>query len=190
MQAPPGPGHNRGPSTEEGTAWRAHCWRRAREALLPTLPIEVVRLRVARAKELGLPYRTYAGIRASTGHDVIGLLFSSNALRLLRATDRLPEDRRARLAAIRGADRTALAQPPLAPAALLALAPLDAAHPAPSSRDSWPATRDRLRAVLRDRHLPGDGVVLVAETMLEREWLEAGRLAGLLSGDAFFAPPA
>jgi len=34
----PGPGHNNGPSLEEGAAWRTHCWRQAREALLPTLP--------------------------------------------------------------------------------------------------------------------------------------------------------
>jgi hypothetical protein len=29
----------------------------------------------------------------------------------------------------------------------------------------------------------------VGETALEREWVEAGRLAGFLSGDAYFAPP-
>ncbi len=186
----PGPGHNNGPSLEDGAAWRAHCWRRAREALLPTLPIEVVRLRVARAKELGLPYRTYAGLRASTGQDVIGFLFSSNALRLLRPTDRLPPAHRERLAALVRADRVALAQPPLRPEALLGAAPLDAAYAAPRVTESWPATRDRLRAILRDRRLSGDGVVLVAETALEREWVEAGRLAGFMTGEAFFAPAA
>ena len=44
-----GPGHNGGPSLEGGTSWRRHCWTQARERLLPTLPIEVVRLRVKRA---------------------------------------------------------------------------------------------------------------------------------------------
>jgi hypothetical protein len=186
MVVTPGPGHNNGPSLDDGTAWRAHCWRQAREALLPTLPIEVVRLRVARARELGLPYRTYAGIRASTGHDVIGFLFSSNALRLIRPTDRLPDDRRDRLGAILRADRLGIAQPPLRPEALLQSAPLDAAFAAPRSADSWPVTRNHLRALLRDRRLPGDGVVLVGETALEREWVEAGRLAGFLSGEAYF----
>lgn len=185
----PGPGHNNGPSLDEGAAWRTHCWRQARENLLPTLPIEVVRLRVARARELGLPYKTYAGIRASTGRDVIGFLFSSNALRLLRATDRVPQDRRARLESLIRTDRLGLAQPPLSPQALLAAAPLDAAHPAPRFTDPWPGTRDRLRALLRDRRLPGDGVVLVGETALEREWVEAGRLAGFVPGDAYFAAP-
>jgi hypothetical protein len=188
MVLTPGIGHNNGPSLEEGTAWRAHCWRQARETLLPTLPIEVVRLRVARAKELGLPYKTYAGIRASTGHDVIGFLFSSNALRVLRPTDRLPDLHRGRLAALLRADRVALAQRPLRPEALLQGTPLDAAFAAPRSIDSWPATRDRLRTLLRERGLPGDGVVLVGETALEREWVEAGRLAGFVSGDAYFAP--
>lgn len=179
-------GHNNGPSLDDGAAWRTHCWRQARDALLPTLPIEVVRLRVRRAQELGLPYRTYASIRASTGTDVIGFLFSSNALRLLRATDRLPEDRRAKLAAL-AADRIALVHPPLTSDAVLAQAPLDAAHPAPFFTDPWPAARENLRAVLRQRKLPGDAVLLVAETALERDWVEAGRLAGVIPGDAYFA---
>ena len=188
MGLTPGPGHNGGPSLEEGTAWRAHCWRQARAALLPTLPIEVVRLRVTRAKELGLPYRTYAGIRASTGHDVIGFLFSTNALRLLRPTDALPADRAERLAALQACDRVALVQPPLDPARVLALTPLDAAHAAPRSTDSWPVMRDRLHAVLRSRGKAGDGYVLVAETAAERTWVEAARLAGFLTGDRYFSP--
>lgn len=182
----PGIGHNAGPTLDEGATWRAHCWRQARAALLPTLPVEVVRLRVARARELGLDYRTYAGVRASTGRDLVGFLFSTNALRLLRATDALPEDRRARLAAIQGASRTALTQPPLDPARVLALAPLDAAHRAPPSTDAWPAMRDRLRAVLRERGMPGDAVLLVAETAAERDWCEAGHLAGVITGERYF----
>ncbi|WP_295074341.1 hypothetical protein [Tabrizicola sp.] len=43
-------GHNGGPSLEGGVSWRKHCWSAARERLLPTLPIEVVRLRVKRAQ--------------------------------------------------------------------------------------------------------------------------------------------
>lgn len=184
----PGPGHNGGPSLDEGVAWRAFAWRRAREALLPTLPVEVVRLRVARARELGLDYRTYAGVRAATGRDVIGFLYSTNALRLLRATDALPADRAERLAAVAGADRVALVQPPLDPARVLAAAPLDAAHRAPPSTLTWGEARDRLRGLLRARGLPGDAVVLVGETAAEREWAEAARLAAFLPGDRAFAP--
>ena len=61
-----GIGHNNGPTMEAGYTWRKHVWTRARADLLPTLPIEVVRLRVKRAAELGLPYKTYASVRAST----------------------------------------------------------------------------------------------------------------------------
>jgi 3,4-dihydroxy 2-butanone 4-phosphate synthase / GTP cyclohydrolase II len=97
-----GIGHNKGPTMEAGYSWRKHSWTKARENLLPTLPIEVVRLRVKRAKALGLPYKTYASVRASSGHDVIGFLFSSNALDLLRAQDRLAADRALRIAALTG----------------------------------------------------------------------------------------
>jgi hypothetical protein len=184
----PGIGHNNGPSLDDGALWRRFAWARSREALLPTLPIEVVRLRVARAKALGLPYRTYAGIRASTGHDIVAFLFSTNALRLLRPTDHLPDDRRARLGALAPCDRTALVHAPLHLRTVLILAPLDAAHPAPAPSASWSATRDHLRAVLRDRGHPPDGVVLVGETDQERGWTEAGRLAGFLTGESYFAP--
>jgi hypothetical protein len=188
MTALPGLGHNNGPSLDEGAAFRTHAWRRAREDLLPTLPIEVVRLRVARARELGLDYRTYAGVRASTGRDVVGFLFSTNALGLLRPTDALPRDRRDRLAALVGCDRTAAVQPPLDARRVLALAPLDAAHPAPAATLPWPAMRDAVRAILRARGLPPDAVLLVGETAAEREWVEAGRMAGFLSGERAFAP--
>ena len=42
-------GYNGGPSLAGGVSWRKHCWSAARERLLPTLPIEVVRLRVKRS---------------------------------------------------------------------------------------------------------------------------------------------
>ncbi|MGL4278870.1 MAG: hypothetical protein ACRCS0_00770, partial [Albidovulum sp.] len=100
-----GPGHNGGPSLEGGVTWRAHCWRSARAALLPKLPVEVVRLRVKRAKEIGLDYRTYAGVRASTGHDLVAFLFSTNALRLLKDQDRMRADEAVKLAGLAGIGR-------------------------------------------------------------------------------------
>jgi len=46
----PAIGHNGGPAlTARGRGWATHCWRQARGALLPHLPVEVVRLRVRRA---------------------------------------------------------------------------------------------------------------------------------------------
>lgn len=68
-EAPTRAGHNGGPAMNPGSAWRRHCWTVAREALLPTLPVEVVRLRLRRARELGLtiaPMRVSGRPRATT----------------------------------------------------------------------------------------------------------------------------
>ena len=183
----PGIGHNNGPSLEPGVSFRRHAWRKARTDLLPRLPIEILRVRVARAKALGLPYRTYAGVRASTGRDVIGFLFSTNALRMLRQGAPMPEDRVEKLAAVE-ADRVALVQGRLDPDEVLATGPLDAALAAPPVTDGWGAARDRVQAVLRDRRLPADGVLLVGDTHLERDWAEAARMAGYLDAARYFAP--
>ncbi|QYZ70647.1 hypothetical protein [Neotabrizicola shimadae] len=180
-----GPGHNGGPSMETGVSWRRHCWTQARERLLPTLPIEVVRLRVKRAAELGLDYKTYAGVRASTGHDIVAFLFSQNALRLAPPMP-LPGDRAARLAAMTACGRIALAQA-ARPEAVLAAANglLDAAHPAPALLGSFAEARTRLRDVLG--RIPGDRVLLVGDHSLERDWVMAGRLAGWLPAERYFA---
>jgi hypothetical protein len=182
-----GIGHNQGPSLDTGTAWRRHCWTRARAALLPVLPVEVVRLRVRRAQRLGLDYRTYAGIRAASGHDVIAFLFSSNALGLIPATAPVPEGVRARLGGIEGAARLGLARTPLTPVALLSLTAgtLDAAAPAPRPFASWAEARATLRAA--HVGLPSDGVVLVGAGPDEPGWAEAARLGWFLPAERFFA---
>ena len=182
-----GIGHNQGPTMEPGARWRRHAWTKARAALLPVLPIEVLRTRVRRAADLGLDYRTYASIRASTGHDVIGFLFSTNALRLLSARAVLPDDRAAALGAIRQAGRIALTRGPLSPPQVLALAPglLDAAYAAPRPFASWAEGRSTVRAALSG--CPADRVILVGDTAEERAWAEAARLAWYLPAGAYFA---
>jgi hypothetical protein len=179
-------GHNGGPTIEPGTSWRRTAWSRARAGLLPTLPVEVVRLRVRRAAELGLDYRAYASFRAASGHDIVALLFSTNALRLLPPRPALPEDRRARLGAIAGAERAALARAPLAPGAVAALAAgvIDRAHPAPRPFAGWGEAR---RAVLAALACPADRVLMVGDTAEERGWSEAARLGGYLPADRYFA---
>ncbi|MEO1640002.1 MAG: hypothetical protein AAFU41_12245 [Pseudomonadota bacterium] len=141
-------GHNSGRVSEPGTSWRRHVWTKARKQLMPTLPLEVVRLRVRRAAELGLPYKTYAGIRASTGHDLIGFMFSSNALHVLRAGQDMPEARRKKLTALQGARRVGLAQRPVGANDLMHLSGIDAAHAAPSFVQSWSAMRDRMQDII------------------------------------------
>jgi hypothetical protein len=171
---------------EPGTSWRRTAWTRARAELLPVLPIEVVRLRVRRARELGLPYKTYAEIRAASGHDLIGFLFSTNALDMVDR-ERLDPGRAARLAAL-AVRRVALAHAPLDPARLAALPEIDAAHAAPRFTESWSAMRDRLRAVIRSEGRPAGGYLLVGETEAEAEWAVAVKAAGFLAGTAYFAP--
>jgi hypothetical protein len=179
-------GHNGGPSMEPGVSWRRHCWTAARARLLPTLPVEVVRLRVKRAAELGLDYKTYAGVRATTGHDVVAFLFSSNALRVTATRPSLPVDRAEKLGSIAGGARIGLAVAPLSASALLqAVSQLDRASPAPFAlarfRDQAATLREALGKV------PPDQVILVGDMALERDWCAAGRLGGYLPADHYFA---
>jgi len=182
-----GIGHNLGPLLGGATGWRRHCWRQARAALLPHLPIEVVRLRVRRATELGLDYKTYAGVRATTGRDLVAFLFSSNALDLRVSQPALAEGKRAALARMTGCDRIMLVQAPLSVGAVIraSLPVMDALHPAPGLLAPDRVIRAELRAALGS--LPADAVMLVGASDLERDWCAAGRLAGYLPADRFFA---
>lgn len=179
-----GIGHNGGPTLESGGAWRRIAWKKAREELLPTLPIEVVRLRVNRAKELGLPYKTYASFRAATGHDLVGFLFSSNALRLERGAEGAA--RLGRIEAI-SADRVAVVLPPLRPEAVARLGGIDAAHRAPTLSMTWRETREAIKAMARAQGHKSAQFVLVGETAIEEGWAYTGQTAGFLTGDRFFA---
>ncbi|MEM9436677.1 MAG: hypothetical protein AAGA15_06515 [Pseudomonadota bacterium] len=180
-----GIGHNNGPTMEAGYTYRKHQWKKAREALLPTLPLMIVRMRVKRAKELGLDYKTYAGVRASTGRDVIGFLFSSNALRLVRAE--LPAETARKVEAIQDARKLALVHSPLDPTAVAEANPaLTRAAAAPLFTESWPAMRDKVRSVIRAENLPSDGVLVIGSTSLEREWAVAAKSAGYLPAERYF----
>lgn len=187
-----GAGHNNGPTLESGQRWRLHCWKKARADLLPNLPIEILRSRVKRAKELGLDYKTYASVRASTGRDVIGFLFSTNALRSFNKSPVIPDDRLQKLKAITDCDQIALVCAPLTPKTLLSVNPaafVDAAQ-APIFSDGWGVCRQQILSALRPKRLSADGVLLIGDTSLEREWAAAGKLAGYLPADRFFSAQA
>ncbi len=177
-------GHNGGPSVAEGERWRRHCWTAARAELLPTLPIEVVRLRVKRAADLGLDYRTYASVRAATGHDVVAFLFSSNALRVRADQLKMPMQRAEKLRFVQ-AERIGLPIGRIEPGALLVMNPeLDRAALAPELWAKFGEAGRRLREILG--RMPGDRVILVGDQAMERDWCAAGRLAGYLSADRYF----
>lgn len=181
-----GIGHNKGPSMEAGFGFRKVAWTRARTALMPTLPLEIVRLRVKRAQRLGLPYKTYATVRAVTGRDIVGFLFSSNALDMRRGT-RIPLAEQERLAALEGvAKRLVAVHAPIDPVDVLVSGVLDGAGRAPALADPWRVARDGLRAIAVDAAIPLDGLVVVAATALEREWSGTAGLGGTISRDVMF----
>ncbi|MFN0115535.1 MAG: hypothetical protein ACKVPY_12745 [Paracoccaceae bacterium] len=186
-----GIGHNGGPTLEPGAAWRRHCWGRARARLFPTLPVEVVRLRVRRAAELGLDYRTYSGVRAATGHDLVAFLFSTNALGLIAPGDRLRDAVAAKLTSLAEVPTLIAAHPPLDPEAARAVVAADAAPPAaairaPGLAQRWRATRAALLGLAARVGAPADRVLVIGVNALERDWSEAARMAGFLRADHYF----
>ncbi len=178
----PGIGHNSGRVEEPGQSWRRHVWTRARADLLPKLPIEVIRLRVKRAAELGLPYKTYAGVRAASGHDLVGFLFSSNALQVLRDGQKMPEDRRQKLAGLIRASRVGLLHK-----GITQIDGLDASHAAPPVDATWSDMRDHLKSLARAQGQPADRYLLIGDTAFERDWAEAAQTAGYLPAPDYFA---
>lgn len=181
-------GHNKGPSMEPGQRWRAYQWRKAQKAMMPnTIPLLVVRMRMARARELGMDYKTYARVRQASGQDILGLLFSSNALRIIADGARLPPGRDQALAAVQNARKLTLVHRPNTPAAVLQRNPvLDAADAAPLLTDSWSAIRDRVGGLIRTQSLTGNQVLVIGDAPLESEWMVAGRAGGYLSAGEYF----
>lgn len=178
-------GHNRGPSMES-SKWRAHCWRRARADLLPTLPIEVIRTRIKRAKALGLDYKTYAGVRATTGRDLIAFLFSSNALNVFRNDTPLDPDRAEKLIMI-DVDRHLTVSPGLDAKTLGKHICAISAQKLPPFGAEWGVIRDHAKTWLHEQGLPGDAVLMIGETDHEREFMAAGGFAGFITGTKYFA---
>ena len=187
-------GHNKGPSMATGQAWRKLCWQKSRNAMMPKLPLEVLRIRVARAKALGLDYTSYASIRAASGHDVIAFLFSSNALRAFAKSPEMPADRVEKLAGLQNSIQLAATLKPLSAEQFIANLPQDPAplfdqiFAAPSFNATWSQTRTTLLRGLRPEKLPSNMVVVIGDTPSERNWAEAANLAGYLNADRFFAP--
>ena len=112
----PGIGHNRAP----GNGWQRYCWGRARKELIGHVPLEIVRMRMRRAKELGLAYPQYASILMGTGRDVIGFLFTAEGLQLKLAQRlELPAEVREKLHGLIGCKMLALSPEAEVPADFL-----------------------------------------------------------------------
>ncbi|WP_158964635.1 hypothetical protein [Chachezhania sediminis] len=186
-----GIGHNGGPTLDGGHTYRTYMWRRAQQKLLPNaVPLMVVRMRVKRAAELGMDYKTYASFRQYSGQDILGLLFSSNALGILDPYRRgvtMPAPERQVLETVQHAARLALVHAPLKPGEVAAANPvLDAAGTAPRLSESWSDTRIRLENFARAHRVSGNRLVIVGDAPLEEDWTAALRAAGYLSADRYF----
>ena len=170
---------------EPGFGFRRHAWKRARADLLPTLPLQVVRIHMARARRLGLDYKAYASFRATAGRDIVAFLFSGNALRLAPAQSIIPPDIAHKVRNL-PAGRIAGVYAPTLPDAVQDENPfLTRTGRAPGFTTSWADARDHVQRLMGDA--PRKGILLVAATDVEREWCAMGRMGGMLSADRFFA---
>ena len=185
-----GIGHNQGPTMERGQKWRTFQWQKARaEAMPKAMPLMVVKMHVARAHQLGLDYPTYAAVRKASGRDIMGLLFSSNALRVVRAASPyIPLERGDVVRAVEGAQKLALVHRPLSADMFHIANPvLDAVQPAPKFTDSWGEMRAHLGNFINERRLTRDQVLIIGDTAFERDWTTAARAAGYLDATRYFA---
>ena len=189
----PGIGHNQGPPLDAGHSWRKHVWTKARKQLLPKLPLEVIRRRVARAKELGLEYPAYASILLGTGRDIVGFLYTCDALGLrLEKSIEIPKPIMAKLTEVK-AKHLLAAEEAAGPEEItkklivehqLAIAGT-ASLPDPD-KAPWAAGRAAIRAALEPLKLPSDTVVMIGTRAHEREWADAARLAKFLPAESYF----
>lgn len=174
---------------EKGRVWRTYQWKKARAAAMPkTMPLMVVKMHVARARALGLDYPTYAAVRKASGRDIMGLLFSSNALQVVRVeAPRMPLAQEAALEAVSRAAKLALVHRPLHVTAVAAANPvLDACHPAPVFTQSWAEMRAHLGQVVTAERLARDQVLIVGDTSFERDWSAAAQAAGYVEAARYF----
>lgn len=173
---------------EAGHRWRTHQWRKAQQQLMrKTIPLSIVRMRMKRAAELGMDYKTYATIRQASGQDILALMFSSNALRIIGHGAKMPDAESRALNVVRSAQKLSLIHAPNTPDAVMAANPvLDAADVAPKFNESWSAMRDRVSGLIQAQKLPGSTVLIIGDAPLESDWSMAARAAGYLPASRYF----
>jgi hypothetical protein len=189
----PGIGHNS--NTAMGLGFRKYAWKRARKNLIGArVPLEIVRIRVRRAQELGLAYPQYASILLGSGRDITGFLFTVGGLQLrLRRELEMSSEVRAHLIALRRVERLALSPAGECPEAFrqeleaVSSAPIAAAAPEPDKAGHWGAARDAVLAALRPLKLPRDSVVMIGDGKAEDGWATAALLAGFIESNQFFS---
>lgn len=187
-------GHNKGPSMKTGLGWQQHCWQKARKDLMgKAIPIEIVRMRIKRARELGLAYPQYASILLGTGRDIVGFLFTVDGLHLrLRKRLEMPDLVQDKLQTLDKCTLMAFAPSGEAPGAFqmelqqVAGTPFASSAPQPETDANWPKARCAIRAVLDPLKLPSDAVVMIGTRDVEKQWAAAGKMARFIAASDYY----
>ena len=192
----PGIGHNQGPPLDENTGFRRVAWKKARAQLMPRLPLEVIKRRVRRAKQLGLEYPAYASILLGTGRDIVGFLFTCDGLGMhLSRSLPLPDAVASKLRQIERVDAMLAAEgdrPETLQDLLTTETPIRfaAATRLPHADATLSAGQKAIRAALDPLKLPGDAVVMIGTQAHERDWADAAKLARFIPSEGYFGPSA
>ena len=126
----------------------------------------------------------YAGIRTTTGRDIVAVFFSSNALEMRKGQLQVSAEAAQKLGQVL-ADRIGLATEPVRPQGMLQAVHFAYAIAAPFAFAPFAVQRTTLRAALGS--LPSDQAILVGAYNAEAEWCAAARLAGYIPAASFFA---
>jgi hypothetical protein len=187
-------GHNNGPSFKTGTGWRTYCWKRARKDLLgKTMPIEIVRIRIKRARELGLSYPQYASVMLGTGRDIVGFLFTVDGLQLkLRRKLEIPQNVQRKLHGITGTSLMSFTPSGEDPKSFrvelegISGTAFVSTSPEPEPYANWKAARSAIRTALDPLKLPSDAVVMIGTGDIEKHWAAAGNVARFIPSAEYF----
>jgi len=187
-------GHNNGPSMKTGLGWQRHCWAKARKELLgKTIPVEIVRMRIKRARELGLAYPQYASIMLGSGRDIVGFLFTVDGLHLrLRKQLEMPDTVQDKLQSLRKCSLMAFAPSGENPDAFrqelqqVAGVRFSSASPEPEDEINWSAARRAIRTALDPLKLPSDAVVMIGTRDAEKQWAAAGKIARFIPASDYY----
>jgi hypothetical protein len=190
-------GHNNGPQMKTGLGWQQHCWKVARKDVLgKTIPIEIVRMRIKRARQLGMAYPQYASIILGTGRDIVGFLFTVDGMHLkLRKRLEMPEFVQSKLQTIEKCTLMAFSPSGEKSDAFqmelqqISGVKFKSSSPEPEPEATWPAVRLAVRAALEPLKLPSDAIVMIGNRETEKQWALAGKMARFIPSSDYYETP-